>query len=112
MASYAQLPTVRTSYDEHGKGKPLVLLHGGVVDARFFGPNIDALAASFHVFAPDLRGHGHTPDVDGPFSYEAFAQDTIDLLETVVGGPAHLVGHTSAILGHGDAGGQPKICQP
>jgi pimeloyl-ACP methyl ester carboxylesterase len=30
--------------------------------------------------------------VDGPISYELMAQDTIAFLETVVGGPAHLVG--------------------
>jgi pimeloyl-ACP methyl ester carboxylesterase len=69
-------------------------LHGGVVDARFFSQNIDALAKRYHVFALDLRGHGHTPDVDGPFSYDSFAQDTIDFLEAVVDGPVHLVGHS------------------
>jgi len=94
MAAYADLPSVKTWYDERGDGEPLVMLHGGVVDARFFAPNIDPLAARFHVFTPDLRGHGHTPDVDGPFSYEALAQDTIELLEAVVGGPAHLLGHS------------------
>jgi pimeloyl-ACP methyl ester carboxylesterase len=72
----------------------LVLLHGGAVDARFFDPNIDALAARFHVVTPDLRGHGHTPDVDGPFTYESLAHDTVEFIEAVVGGPAHLVGHS------------------
>src|SRR3989442_2176215 len=91
MATYVELPQVKTWYDERGEGEPLVLLHGGVVDARFFEPNIDALAARFRVFALDLRGHGHTPDVEGPLTYEALAQDTIDLIEAVVGGPAHLV---------------------
>jgi hypothetical protein len=27
---------VKTWYDEHGAGSPLVLLHGGLVDTRFF----------------------------------------------------------------------------
>jgi pimeloyl-ACP methyl ester carboxylesterase len=66
----------------------------GVVDARFFDANIDSLAAPLHVYAVDLRGHGHTADVEGPFTYEALAQDTIQFLEAVVGGPAHLVGHS------------------
>ena len=94
MAGYVELPSVRTWYDERGEGEPLVLLHGGVVDARFFDQNIGPLAERFHVFALDLRGHGHTADVDGPFSYESFAQDTIEFLEAVVHGPAHLVGHS------------------
>ncbi len=94
MAGYVNLPGVRTWYGESGAGEPLVLLHGGVVDARFFDGNIGPLAARFRVFTPDLRGHGHTPDVDGPFSYEAFARDTIEFLEGVVEGPAHLAGHS------------------
>jgi pimeloyl-ACP methyl ester carboxylesterase len=36
MATYVQLGAVKTWYDEHGEGDPLVLLHGGLVDARFF----------------------------------------------------------------------------
>jgi pimeloyl-ACP methyl ester carboxylesterase len=65
-----------------------------MADARAFAPNVGALAARFHVFTPDRRGHGRTPDVDGPISYELMARDTIAFLETVVGGPAHLVGHS------------------
>jgi pimeloyl-ACP methyl ester carboxylesterase len=94
MAGHVNLPSLRTWYDERGKGDPLVLLHGGVVDARFFEPNIGPLAARFRVFALDLRGHGHTSDVEGPFSYERLAQDTIEFLEAVVDGPAHIVGHS------------------
>src|SRR5512132_3263013 len=94
MAEYVELGGVRTWYDESGEGEPLVLLHGGLVDARFFEKNIGPLAARFHVFTPERRGHGHTPDVDGPITYELMAQDTIAFLETVVGGPAHLVGHS------------------
>lgn len=94
MASYVDLAGVRTWYEEYGSGAPLVLVHpGGVgVDSRAFGPNVDALAAGFHVFTPDRRGHGRTPDVDGPISYGLMAQDTIAFLEAVVGGRAHVVG--------------------
>jgi pimeloyl-ACP methyl ester carboxylesterase len=69
-----------------------VLVHPGGADARAWGPNIDALAARFHVFTPERRGHGRTPDVEGPITYELMAADTIAFLERVVGGPAHLVG--------------------
>jgi pimeloyl-ACP methyl ester carboxylesterase len=94
MANYVQLGDVRTWYDEHGDGDALVLLHpgGAGVDSRAFAPNLDALAAHFHVFTPERRGHGRTPDVAGPITFDAMAQDTIAFLETVVGGPAHLVG--------------------
>jgi hypothetical protein len=39
IAGYVELPSVRTWYDEHGEGEPLVMLHGGVFDARFFDQN-------------------------------------------------------------------------
>jgi pimeloyl-ACP methyl ester carboxylesterase len=94
MSAYVQLGDVRTWYDEHGAGEPLVLLHGGLVDARFFAPNLAALAERFHVYTPERRGHGHTPDVEGPISYQLMADDTIAFLEQVVGRPADLVGHS------------------
>lgn len=94
MADYVSLAGVRTWYDDHGDGDPLVLLHpgGGGVDARAFGPNLGPLAARFHVYTPERRGHGHTPDVAGPITFDAMTQDTIAFLETVVGRRAHAVG--------------------
>jgi len=92
MGGYVQLGEVRTWYDRVGEGEPLVLLHPGMADARAYGPNIDALAARFQVFTPERRGHGRTPDVAGPLSFELMAGDTAAFVEAVVGGPAHLVG--------------------
>jgi pimeloyl-ACP methyl ester carboxylesterase len=94
MGSYVQLGEVRTWYEEDGNGEPLVLLHPGGADSRAFEVNLPGLADRFRVFRPDRRGHGRTPDVDGPITYEQMAQDTIAFLEQVVGGPAYLVGHS------------------
>lgn len=79
---------------EHGSGEPLVLLHGGLADARFFSRTVPALAERFHVYTPDARGHGHTPDVPGPFTPDLLMHDTVAFLTSVVGGPAHLAGHS------------------
>ena len=94
MARYVQTGAVRTWYDEHGDGEPLVLLHGGLVDARWFEPNLAPLAERFHVYTPERRGHGHTADVEGPITYQLMADDTIAFLDAVLGGPADLVGHS------------------
>jgi len=94
MAEYVQLGAVKTWYDEQGSGDPLVLMHGGLVDARFFEPNIGPLVEHFHVYTPERRGHGHTPDVEGPITYQLMTDDTIAFLEKVVGGPADLLGHS------------------
>jgi pimeloyl-ACP methyl ester carboxylesterase len=98
MAQYVELGEVRTWYDEHGDGEPLLLMHGGLVDSRFLEPNLGPLAERFHVYTPDRRGHGHTPDVDGPITYQLMADDTIAFLEQVVGAPAHLVGHSDGAV--------------
>lgn len=94
MPNYVQLGDVRTYYEEDGEGDPLVLLHPGFADSRAFEDYVPELARHFHVFRPDRRGHGRTPDVDGPITYELMARDTIAFLEQVVGGPAHLLGHS------------------
>jgi pimeloyl-ACP methyl ester carboxylesterase len=94
MGSHVQLGEVRTYYEEDGTGEPLVLLHPGGADSRAFEVIVPGLAGHFRVLRPDRRGHGRTPDVDGPITYEQMAQDTIAFLEQVVGGPASLVGHS------------------
>jgi pimeloyl-ACP methyl ester carboxylesterase len=98
MAEYVQLGAVKTWYDEHGAGDPLVLMHGGLVDARWFEPNLGPLAERFHVYTPERRGHGHTPDVPGPITYQLMADDTIAFLEAVVREPADLVGHSDGAV--------------
>jgi pimeloyl-ACP methyl ester carboxylesterase len=90
---YVELGDVHTWWDEHGTGDPLVLLHPGGADSRSFDVTL-ALAQRYHVYRFDRRGHGRTPDVPGPISYAQMADDTAAFLRTVVGGPAHVLGHS------------------
>lgn len=92
MGTYIEVGGLQTWYDEEGSGEPLVLLHGGLTPNETWAAQMPELGRQFRVLAPERRGHGHTPDVDGPFSYDEMAGDTIGFLEAVVGGPAHLVG--------------------
>ncbi|MFD7078891.1 alpha/beta fold hydrolase [Streptomyces sp. NPDC059918] len=92
MGDYVELPAVRTWYETEGSGDPLVLLHGGFCTNETWGAQRADMAAGYRVFLPERRAHGHTPDVEGPMSYQAMAEDTVDFLEAVVGDPAHLVG--------------------
>ena len=98
MANYVDLGGVRTWYDEKGTGDPLVLLHPGGADSRAFGSNLDAFAMRFRTFTPERRGHGHTPDVNGPITFELMAGDTIRFLEQVVGSSARLVGYSDGAI--------------
>ena len=79
---HADVGRLHMYYEEAGTGRPLVLLHGGGSTAQTsFGQIIPTLARTHRVIAPEMQGHGHTPDLDRPFSFEQMAADTAALLE-------------------------------
>jgi len=94
MGEYVQVGDVKTWYEVSGPddGEPVVLLHGGMSDGTGWGANAPAMAERYRTYVPDRRGHGKTPDVEGPLTYDAMTDDTIGFLEQVVGGSARLVG--------------------
>ncbi len=69
-------------------------MHPGGADSRAYDSNLAGLAAARRVYRYDRRGQGRTPDPGGPITFEAMTEDAIAFLETVVGGPASLVGHS------------------
>jgi pimeloyl-ACP methyl ester carboxylesterase len=83
---------IRTYYEVRGSGDPVVLLHGGLCTAETFDAQAAALAEHYRVWVPERRGHGRTPDVEGPLSYQVMADDTIAFLDKIDTGPVHLVG--------------------
>lgn len=95
MSGYVEANGISQWYDERGTGDPVLLLHGGLSDSRDFEPSLAALADRFHLYLPDRRGHGHTPDVDGPITVELMAADAAAFLEQVAGGRAHVVGYSA-----------------
>ena len=100
MAPHERIGDVDTWFETQGSGPPLVLLHpgGAGVDARALTRNVPAFAEHFTVFTPERRAHGRTPDVEGPITFEAMANDTIGFVEKVVGGPAALVGSSDGAI--------------
>lgn len=93
QAGYVDVAGLRTWHEVAGEGPAVVLLHGGFAGAASWSAQAPALAAAgFRVHVPERRGHAHTPDVDGPLTYAAMADDTAAYLDAVVAGRAHLVG--------------------
>lgn len=79
--TYADVNGLRLYYEVHGSGRPLVLLHGGVLTIELnFGAMIPALARSHTVVAVEMQGHGHTADIDREMTLENFADDIVTLL--------------------------------
>jgi pimeloyl-ACP methyl ester carboxylesterase len=81
-------------FEEHGKGKPLVMLHGDGSNAETFSAQVNPLASRFRLIIPERRGHGRTPDLPGDFTYDIFAKDTIAFMDALGVKNAHLLGHS------------------
>jgi len=87
--------TVDLNYAEgEASGPPIVLLHGGSLRWQSVMPLIPDLAARWHVYAPDLRGHGRSGRVPGRYRLQDYASDVALFLEQVVTAPAILFGHS------------------
>src|SRR4051794_28494180 len=67
-------------YEVQGTGEPLVLLHGGMTTNGDFAFMLPTLTQKHQTIAIERQGHGHTADIDRPFSFEQMADDTAALL--------------------------------
>ncbi len=73
---YVSVNGLNMYYETHGKGQPLVLLHGAFsAIGTSFGGLLPELAKTRRVIAFELQAHGHTTDIDRPLSLEGMADD-------------------------------------
>src|SRR5437868_8776478 len=79
--NYAKVNGLNLYYETHGAGRPLILLHGGLMSNETFGPVLPLLAERHQVIAPDLQGHGRTADVDRPIDARLMAGDIAALID-------------------------------
>jgi pimeloyl-ACP methyl ester carboxylesterase len=66
-------------FNDLGKGKPIVLIHGLGSKKEAWAPQHE-LANHYRLIIPDLRGHGET-EINEDLTLEHFASDIIELLE-------------------------------
>ena len=78
---YASVNGLKMYYEVHGKGFPLVLIHGGgSTIGTSFGRILPVLSKTHQVIAVEMQAHGHTADIDRPLSFEQDADDIAELL--------------------------------
>lgn len=83
----------RLSYDDHGSGPAVILLHGYPLCRAMWQPQLEALsAAGYRLIAPDLRGFGSSPLPKGPVAMAAYADDVIGLMDDLGLGRAVVAG--------------------
>lgn len=99
-SDYAQVNGIRLYYSKIGHGSPVVLLHGGLGNADYWGHQVKALAARHTVISVDSRGHGRSTRDARPYGYDLMADDVIALLDQLNIPRADFVGWSDgAILG-------------
>jgi pimeloyl-ACP methyl ester carboxylesterase len=96
--TYADVNGINLYYETHGAGRPMILLHGGLVSGEMFAPILPTLTEQHQVVAVDLQGHGRTADVDRPIDVRIMADDIAALID-------HLGLDSPDIVGYSLGGG-------
>jgi esterase len=83
-------------YVERGVGPPVVLVHGSLLDYRYFASVMEPLAAKYRVISVSLRHYYPEPwdGKGGSFAMRQHVSDVAAFIRTLDAGPVHLVGHS------------------
>jgi non-heme chloroperoxidase len=85
--------TVELHYQDHGSGKPVVLIHGWPLSGRSWEAQVPALIAAGHrVITYDRRGFGWSSQPWSGYDYDTFAADLHALMTQLDLKQATLVG--------------------
>ena len=75
---------VELYYEDHGSGRPVLLLHGYPLDGHSWELQTRALLEAGHrVITYDRRGFGKSSKVTSGYDYDTFADDLHTILETL-----------------------------
>lgn len=84
---------VKLYYEDHGAGRPVVLIHGWPLSGRSWEKQVPALVeAGFRAITYDRRGFGQSSQPWGGYDYDTFAADLHALVEHLDLRDAALVG--------------------
>ncbi len=83
-SGYSEVNGLKIYYEIWGEGKPLVLIHGGGSTIQSsFGRIIPGLSKHRQIIAVELQGHGRTPYINRPESFEQDADDVAAVLKNL-----------------------------
>jgi 3-oxoadipate enol-lactonase len=81
-------------YEVHGKGEPVLFIHGALIADTFLPVSADPALGRYQNITYRRRGYDGSPRHTGPFTIEQQAQDALDLLRELELECAHIVGHS------------------
>jgi len=87
--------SIELYYEDHGSGRPVVLIHGYPLSGRAWDRQLPALLEHGHrVITYDRRGFGKSSQPTTGYDYDTFANDLRMLVETLDLREVTLVGHS------------------
>ena len=95
QSGLAPVNGIKVWYAMFGRGEPVLLLHGGLANANYWGHQVRALQRHYQVIVMESRGHGRSTRNQEPYGYDLMASDVIGLLD-------HLGIKKAAIVGWSD----------
>ena len=94
QTGYAPVSGLDMYYEIHGRGRPLILLHGAYMTIDMMEPLLSGLAELHQVIAIEQQAHGRTTDIARPITYEQMADDTAALARHLDVDEADVVGYS------------------
>jgi pimeloyl-ACP methyl ester carboxylesterase len=99
-SGYAPVNGIRIWFAVFGQGSPVILLHGGLANADYWGNQVPTLMKQYRVIVMDSRGHGRSTRNGQPFGYQLMASDVVGLMDYLKIPRAAIVGWSDgAIIG-------------
>jgi 3-oxoadipate enol-lactonase len=80
---HLQIHNFSMSYADQGQGLPLLFIHGYPLSGRMWKPQVEGLSSAARILAPDLRGHGVSQAVPGPYWMDLLAGDLNAFLDAL-----------------------------
>ena len=97
---YIEVNGTRFYHEIHGKGEPLVLIHGAWATLESFMFQVGEFSRHFRVVLVERRGHGRTPDTPDKFTFRQGAEDMMAVMDSLGIDSAHIVGWSDgAVIG-------------
>jgi 3-oxoadipate enol-lactonase len=85
---------INLAYERHGRGAPLVLIHGYPLDHTTWNEIVPLLENDFDLILPDLRGLGGSDAVESVYTMADVASDMAGLLDHLKIESAFIAGHS------------------
>ena len=95
QSGLAPVNGIKIWYATFGRGEPVVMLHGGLANANYWGHQVRALQHHYRVIVMDSRGHGRSSRNEQAYGYDLMASDVLALMD-------HLGIKRAAIIGWSD----------